>query len=104
MASHECRNLKCIEKMYSSVKRFFDFISVLVLAILLSPILLPIFILLRFSGEGEVLYGQDRVGFKQHKFKIWKFATMLKNSPNMGSKDVTLRNDPRVTNFQRAYW
>ena len=28
---------------------------------------------------------------------IYKFATMVKNSPNMGSGDVTLRNDPRVT-------
>ena len=28
---------------------------------------------------------------------IFKFATMMKNSPNIGSGDVTLRNDPRVT-------
>lgn len=83
--------------MYPVVKRFFDFSIALVAAIILSPILILIVILLKFSGEGEVLYGQDRVGYKQSKFKIWKFATMLKNSPNMGSKDVTLRNDPRVT-------
>lgn len=83
--------------MYFFIKRLFDFLAALVLAILLSPILLPVILLLRFSGEGEVLYGQDRVGYKRSRFKIWKFATMLKNSPNMGSKDVTLRNDPRVT-------
>ena len=28
---------------------------------------------------------------------IYKFATMVKNSPNIGTGDVTLRNDPRVT-------
>lgn len=83
--------------MYPVLKRFFDFIVALLVAIILSPVLIPIIILLRFSGEGEVLYGQDRVGYHLSKFKIWKFATMLKNSPNMGSKDVTLRNDPRVT-------
>jgi len=32
-------------------------------------------------------------------FDIWKFATMLKNSPNIGTGEITLRNDPRVTNF-----
>lgn len=87
--------------MYQFIKRFFDFVAALIVAIILSPILIPIVILLKFSGEGEVLYGQDRVGFKQTRFKIWKFATMLKNSPNIGSKDVTLRNDPRVTFWGR---
>ena len=29
-------------------------------------------------------------------FKLYKFATMLKNSPNVGSGTVTMRNDPRV--------
>lgn len=83
--------------MYSVVKRVFDFGVACIIALMLSPILIPIILLLRFSGEGEILYGQERVGYKQRRFKIWKFATMLKNSPNMGSKDVTLRNDPRVT-------
>lgn len=32
-------------------------------------------------------------------FDIWKFATMLKNSPNIGTGEITLRNDPRVTSF-----
>ena len=32
---------------------------------------------------------------------IYKFATMVKNSPNIGNGDVTLRNDPRVTKIGR---
>ena len=54
-----------------------------------------------FTGEHEVFYQQDRVGYKNKIFGIWKFATMLKNSPNMGSKDLTMRNDPRVTSIGR---
>ena len=42
---------------------------------------------------------QQRVGFKNVTFKILKFVTMVKNSANIGSKDVTLRNDPRVLPF-----
>jgi len=61
------------------------------------PFLIPIMIILRFSGEGHVWYFQERIGFKNKKFDIWKFATMLKNSPSMGTGSITLRNDPRVT-------
>lgn len=82
--------------MYPIVKRFFDIaVSVLVL-IILSPLLIPIVILLRFSGEGYVFYYQKRIGYKNTYFNIIKFATMLKNSPNMGTGSITLRNDPRL--------
>ena len=65
--------------------------------IILSPFLIPIILLLRLTGEGEVWYKQNRIGFKNEVFSIWKFATMLKNSPNMGTGSLTVRDDPRVT-------
>ena len=83
--------------MYKIIKRLIDLIVVLLVTILLLPLLIPIFIALKLTAEGEVFYGQDRMGLNNKIFKILKFATMLKNSPNMGSQDVTLRNDPRVT-------
>lgn len=64
--------------------------------IIFLPLFIPISIILKFSGEGEVFYFQERIGKKNSPFKIWKFATMLKNSPNMGTGDVTVKNDPRV--------
>lgn len=82
--------------MYLFYKRLLDISVAMILICLLSPVFILTMIGLRLSGEGEVFYFQERVGFKNRIFKIWKFATMLKNSPNMGSKDVTLRNDPRV--------
>lgn len=83
--------------MYLFIKRFFDIIFSLVALIILLPLFVPIVILLLLTGEHEVFYKQDRVGYKNKIFGILKFATMLKNSPNMGSKDLTMRNDPRVT-------
>ncbi|RYD69914.1 MAG: sugar transferase [Sphingobacteriales bacterium] len=65
--------------------------------IILAPFMIPIMILLRLTGEGEVFYKQPRIGYKNQVFLIWKFATMLKNSPNMGTGEITLRHDPRVT-------
>lgn len=83
--------------MYKVLKRFFDILCSLLALIVLSPILLPVIVLLKLTGEHEVFYFQKRVGYKNKEFLIWKFATMLKDSPNMGSGDVTTRNDPRVT-------
>ncbi len=82
--------------MYKIAKRIIDiFISVIAL-ILLSPILIPVMIVLKLSGEHDIFYFQKRVGYKNKIFNIWKFATMLKNSPNIGTGEITLRNDPRV--------
>lgn len=62
----------------------------------LSPLLLPIMLVLRFSGEGEVFYVQQRVGRGGKPFGLYKFATMLKNSPSLGTGTVTVKGDPRV--------
>ena len=83
--------------MYLLIKRFFDILFSLIALIILSPLLVPIMIILKLTGEHEVFYFQERIGFKNRVFNIWKFATMQKNSPNIGTGEITLRNDPRVT-------
>lgn len=85
--------------MYLIAKRIFDILIAGVALILLSPVLIPSIIILLFTGEKEVFYFQERIGYKNKRFNIWKFATMLKNSPNIGTGEITLRNDPRVTSF-----
>jgi lipopolysaccharide/colanic/teichoic acid biosynthesis glycosyltransferase len=85
--------------MYLFFKRVFDIVTASMALLLLSPILIPSCIILLFTGEREVFYKQKRVGYKNKFFDIWKFATMLKNSPNIGTGEITLRNDPRVTGF-----
>ena len=85
--------------MYKITKRIIDILIAGIALILLSPILIPSIIILLFTGEKEVFYFQKRVGYKNKLFNIWKFATMLKNSPNIGTGEITLRNDPRVTAF-----
>jgi len=78
------------------MKRLFDIVLSFTALVIFSPLLIPISILLKLSGEGEILYIQNRVGHKNERFGIWKFATMLKNSPSMLTGDVTLKDDPRV--------
>jgi lipopolysaccharide/colanic/teichoic acid biosynthesis glycosyltransferase len=83
--------------MYNFFKRSLDIIVSLTTIIFLLPIFIPIILILKFSGEGEVFYFQQRYGIYNSKFLIFKFATMLKNSMNMGTGSITLQNDPRVT-------
>jgi len=83
--------------MYILIKRFFDFILSLVLLVILAPVLIPIVIGLKLTGEGYIWYKQERVGFKNNRFNIWKFATMLKDSPNMNGGVITTKKDPRIT-------
>jgi lipopolysaccharide/colanic/teichoic acid biosynthesis glycosyltransferase len=83
--------------MYSIFKRLSDIVLSSILLIILSPLLIPIVIGLKLTGEGYVFYKQERVGFKNIKFNILKFATMLKDSPNMAGGVITTKKDPRIT-------
>ena len=77
-------------------KRIIDIILSITAFILLAPLLLPVALWLFISGEHHNIYLQERIGYKNCRFKIWKFATMLKNSPNLGTGSLTVRSDPRI--------
>lgn len=78
------------------MKRLFDIVFSLILILILTPFLLPIIVLLLLTGEHYVFFKQKRAGYLGKEFGLFKFATMLKDSPNLGSKDTVLPNDPRV--------
>ena len=78
------------------LKRTIDITLSLVALTILSPVLVPICIVLLITGEHYVFYFQERIGYKNKNFHIWKFATMTKNSPNMAGGLHTTRNDPRI--------
>ncbi len=83
--------------MYKYVKSFFDISLALLVLLSLSILFIPLMLILRITGEGEVFYLQERIGLNNEPFNIIKFATMLKNSMNMGLGATTVRNDSRIT-------
>ena len=85
--------------MYSIFKRGFDFVLALLAIVVLSPLFLPACLVLWCTGEHKVFYFQERIGFHNRRFRLWKFATMFKNSPNMPGGLHTTRHDPRVLPF-----
>jgi lipopolysaccharide/colanic/teichoic acid biosynthesis glycosyltransferase len=83
------------------MQRAFDILFSSLAIIALAPLLLPVVIILRFTGEGEVFYVQKRVGLRGVQFGMFKFASLLKGSPSMGAGEITIRNDPRILPFGR---
>ena len=76
--------------------RFFDIFFSLLAIIILLPFMIPIMIGLKLTGEHYIFYEQERIGKGGKPFKLLKFATMLKDSPNMAGGFYTSDNDPRI--------
>lgn len=92
------------------MKRCMDIFGSLALIIILSPLLLSLYLLIRRDG-GNAIYGHERVGQNKKLFKCLKFRSMVLDSDKVldeilasdskaraeWEKDFKLRNDPRIT-------
>jgi lipopolysaccharide/colanic/teichoic acid biosynthesis glycosyltransferase len=76
--------------------RFFDILFSFLAIVILFPFMIPVMIGLKLTGEHYVFYRQTRIGKGGKEFNILKFATMLKDSPNMPGGILTQKNDPRI--------
>jgi lipopolysaccharide/colanic/teichoic acid biosynthesis glycosyltransferase len=83
------------------MKRLLDIVFSVIALVMLSPLLILVAVILRCTGEGYVLYRQERVGKGGRPFGLYKFATMLKDSPRMAGGLLTTQNDPRILPFGR---
>ena len=84
--------------MNQQLKRSFDIIFSIAALIVLSPILLIIAIITILSSKGPIIYKQERIGYNQKPFIIYKFRSMFadaeKNGPALSSD-----NDIRITSW-----
>lgn len=88
-------------------KRLFDFLVGLTLIVVLSPLMLVIALVIKFSSAGDVLFVQQRIGLNRRRFSMLKFRTMRQDaekqqdelqSANEASGPVfKMSEDPRVT-------
>ena len=77
--------------------RFIDAFLSFAAILCLLPIMLPLFVLLKCTGEGDVFYFQKRKGKNGEEFFLVKLATMQRDSVKNGLGSITARNDSRVT-------
>lgn len=83
--------------MFSLIKRFFDFLFSLIGILIASPIMAVAIIVLKFTGEGKVFFVQERIGYKNKPFNIYKFTTMLSAPPEQKNNTNVGKRDPRIT-------
>ncbi len=85
------------------VKRVFDIVVSLTLALITAPLLgLAMLAIWIESGlRGPILYGQTRVGFDGRPFELWKLRTMVTDAESDGTARWARANDPRVTRVGR---
>ncbi len=70
--------------MYRPVKRVLGFLLSLLAILVLSPVLLALWLLVRLTSKGPAIFKQKRVGAGSSFFMIYKFRTMRTDAP----KDV----------------
>ncbi|MDQ5983513.1 MAG: Undecaprenyl phosphate N,N'-diacetylbacillosamine 1-phosphate transferase [Eubacteriales bacterium SKADARSKE-1] len=69
------------QRMYLPIKCLFDIIISFITICLLSPLLITVSILIKATSKGPVVFSQERVGLHGKVIKIYKFRTMVENSP-----------------------
>lgn len=80
--------------MYIYLKRLLDFILSLLAIIILSPLFLVLAIWIKLDSPGPVFFKQKRIGINRTFFKIYKFRTMLAETPD--DMPTHLLNDPEA--------
>ncbi|MBD8110037.1 sugar transferase [Priestia megaterium] len=87
-----------MRKLNLFFKRLIDCLGALVGIIVISPILLCIILLIKFTSKGPIFFRQERLGKDGKVFRILKFRTMIVNAENTGTGlFVKTENDNRIT-------
>jgi undecaprenyl phosphate N,N'-diacetylbacillosamine 1-phosphate transferase len=87
------------------LKRLLDAVVSAVALVVLTPLLLVVSLLVRITSSGPVLFRQGRLGRRGVPFTIYKFRTMVPDSPDIRNDDGSAfsgENDPRVTRVGRV--
>ena len=80
----------------TTIKRVFDVLAATVLLLMMLPLFLVIAILIKLDSPGPILFRQQRYGFNQKSFLIYKFRTMSSLEDGANVRQAT-RHDDRVT-------
>ena len=85
------------KKFFEILKRATDVVLALVLAVPTLLLLPFIFLAVKFTSPGPLMYGQTRVGRLGKSFKIIKFRTMRQDAEKETGAVWAAENDPRIT-------
>ena len=90
-----------------ATKKFMDITGSVILLVILSPLMLIISLLIKFTSRGPLIYRQARVGLRGRQFDLYKFRTMvadadkirvdLESKNEMDGPVFKIKDDPRIT-------
>lgn len=84
------------------IKRAFDIFGALIVFVVIYPWLIPLLaIVVKFSGKGAVFFKQERTGYKNQSFTIYKFRTMRENEE--ANEEQALDDDGRLTRIGKFF-
>lgn len=85
---------------YTRIKRFFDIICSVLAIIILFPVIIIVFILIKLESKGPAIFKQVRSGRYGKPFYIYKFRSMKVNTPNIATNDF-VNSDKYITKVGR---
>lgn len=78
------------------IKRILDVVITVVACIVLSPIFIGTFVLVKLTSKGPVLYWSQRVGQHNQLFSMPKFRSMRIGTPQVATHIMNQQSDPGV--------
>ena len=93
----------------SRTNRVVACLGALVILLLISPVLLGLALIIKFSSPGPVMFVQKRTGYRGRLFGMYKFRTMVANAEELKESlrhlnkhgadaiDFKIDDDPRIT-------
>ncbi|MCD7710494.1 MAG: sugar transferase [Porphyromonadaceae bacterium] len=95
-----------LSESQKNIKRLCDILLSSLALVLLSPVIIGITLAIRATSPGKIIYRQQRVGFRQKEFTLYKFRSMIFDAEESGVPILSSENDTRVTpigHFLRKY-
>lgn len=87
--------------MYIRVKASLDFLSALLILVVLSPILLLLTVILFIQNNGKPFFRQERPGYKERPFYLTKFKSMTDEQDANGQLLPDVQRMTKVGTFIR---
>ena len=85
--------------VFFKIKRFFDIVISIISIIIAAPLILIAIIAIKLDSPGPVFYVQERLGYNEKPFKLYKFRSMAKDAEMNSGPVWASKNDSRVSRF-----
>ena len=84
-----------------AAKRLIDVVGAAFGLLLLSPLLIAVAAIIKFTSAGPVFFRQERTGLGNKSFQILKFRSMYTEQCDLSGVAQTVADDPRITPIGR---